>query len=87
MIAVKKVGASLIITSDHGNAEMMFDDALKSAHTAHTLNPVPFVLYNGPEGVLKRGKLSDIAPTILKILEISKPSSVTGQSLLEPLHG
>lgn len=87
MTAIKKVGASLIITSDHGNAEMMFDDALKSPHTAHTLNPVPFVLYNGPEGTLKRGKLSDIAPTILEILEISKPSPMTGQSLLESLHG
>ncbi|MBX9621849.1 MAG: 2,3-bisphosphoglycerate-independent phosphoglycerate mutase [Alphaproteobacteria bacterium] len=87
MTVVKKVGASLIITSDHGNAEMMFDDALKSPHTAHTLNPVPFVLYNGPEVSLKKGKLSDIAPTILDILAILKPYSMTGQSLLEPFHG
>ncbi|MDI9635416.1 2,3-bisphosphoglycerate-independent phosphoglycerate mutase [Kamptonema cortianum] len=86
MKAIKKVGASLIVTSDHGNAEVMFDETLKSPHTAHTLNPVPFVLYNGPEGALKAGKLSDIAPTILKILAIPKPSSMTGQSLLEPLH-
>ncbi|MBL8676294.1 MAG: 2,3-bisphosphoglycerate-independent phosphoglycerate mutase [Alphaproteobacteria bacterium] len=87
MTIVKKVDASLIITSDHGNAEMMFDEVLKSPHTAHTLNPVPFVLYNGPEGALKKGKLSDIAPTILKLLKISQPSSMTGQSLLEPVHG
>jgi 2,3-bisphosphoglycerate-independent phosphoglycerate mutase len=87
MITIKKVSASLIITSDHGNAEMMFDEALKSAHTAHTLNPVPFVLYNRSGATLKKGKLSDIAPTILEILEIPKPSSMTGQSLLESFHG
>lgn len=86
MTIVKKVDASLIVTSDHGNAETMFDEALKSPHTAHTLNPVPFVLYNGPEGALKAGKLSDVAPTILEILEISKPPSMTGQSLVESLH-
>lgn len=86
MEVIKKVDASLIVTSDHGNAEVMFDEALKSPHTAHTLNPVPFVLYNGPEGALKAGKLSDIAPTILKILTIPKPSSMTGQSLLELFH-
>lgn len=83
MEAAKKADATLIITSDHGNAELMFDQILHSPHTAHTLNPVPFVIYNGPKNTLKDGKLSDIAPTILKILNIPQPTSMTGLPLLE----
>ncbi len=80
--AVKKSGACLLITADHGNAEVMYDETLHSPHTAHTLNPVPFVLFNGPQVVLHPGKLSDIAPTILQILGINKPPFMTGISLL-----
>ncbi|EKE09136.1 MAG: hypothetical protein ACD_16C00212G0017 [uncultured bacterium] len=87
MEAVKKAAAVLIITSDHGNAEVMFDETLHTPHTAHTLNPVPFVVYNGPKNTLKNGKLSDIAPTILKILNIPQPVSMTGQPLLEVNNG
>jgi len=87
MTAVKKTDDCLIVTSDHGNAEMMFDEALKSPHTAHTLNPVPFVVFNGPKMALHRGNLSDIAPTILEICGISQPPSMTGKSLLGAPHG
>jgi len=85
--AVEKTSACLIVTADHGNAEIMYDEKLKSPHTAHTLNPVPFVMFNGPETTLHAGNLSDIAPTILQILDLSIPAVMTGQSLLETRHG
>ncbi|MBY0293679.1 MAG: 2,3-bisphosphoglycerate-independent phosphoglycerate mutase [Alphaproteobacteria bacterium] len=85
--AVEKTGACLLITADHGNAEMMYDKTLKSPHTAHTTNPVPFVMFNGPTATLRHGKLCDIAPTILQILTLPQPSSMTGRSLLELKYG
>lgn len=84
--AVEKTKACLLITADHGNAEMMYDAALESAHTAHTLNPVPFVMFQGPEGALNSGKLSQIAPTVLQILKISIPPAMTGVPLLKLAH-
>lgn len=84
--AVEKTQACLILTADHGNAETMYDDTLHSPHTAHTLNPVPFVLFQGPKGSLHKGNLSDIAPTILEILGLPQPSLMTGHSLLENAH-
>lgn len=81
--AVTNVGACLFVTADHGNAEKMYDEILKSPHTAHTLNPVPLVIFNGPNTPLYAGNLSDIAPTILKILNLPQPMSMTGRSLLE----
>ena len=86
-LAVENTDACLLITADHGNAEMMYDETLQSPHTAHTLNPVPFLMFHGPQGKLHPGKLSDIAPTILQILNLPKPSSMTGSSLLEIGHG
>ncbi len=85
--AVEETGACLILTADHGNAEVMEDVARKSPHTAHTLSPVPFVAYNGPHGVLRTGKLSDIAPTVLEVLGVEKPSTMTGRSLWENKNG
>ncbi|MBY0501194.1 MAG: 2,3-bisphosphoglycerate-independent phosphoglycerate mutase [Alphaproteobacteria bacterium] len=84
--AVEKTGACLLITSDHGNAEMMYDEKLRSPHTAHTLNPVPFVMCNGPKKQLHHGSLSDIAPTILEILNLAQPSIMAGNSLLEDTY-
>ncbi len=81
--SVEKAGSCLIMTADHGNAEVMYDEALKSPHTAHTLNPVPFIVFQGPPGILHPGKLCDVAPTILDILGLQKPSAMTGLSLLE----
>lgn len=84
--AVKTTGTCLLITADHGNAEKMYDQKHKSPHTAHTLNPVPFVMCNGPQKKLHPGNLSDIAPTILEILNLVQPSAMTGNSLLESTH-
>ena len=85
--ATKKSGACLLITADHGNAEIMYNDKIHSPHTAHSLNPVPFVMINGPkQRKLHKGKLSDIAPTILAILKLPIPSVMTGTTLLESHH-
>jgi 2,3-bisphosphoglycerate-independent phosphoglycerate mutase len=84
--AVEKTGTCLLTTADHGNAEVMYDDTLKSPHTAHTLNPVPFVMFNGLQASLHPGRLCDIAPTILQILNFPKPSAMTGTSLLGTKH-
>jgi len=87
---VKKVaetGYTLIMTSDHGNAEQMLDKKTGQPHTAHTTNPVPFVIVD--EGLKGRklrsgGKLADIAPTILELFGMEKPQEMDGVSLLEP---
>ena len=90
---VNQAGGTLLITADHGNAEYM-RDANGNPWTAHTTNPVPFVLVEG-EGkkivghgtdvpLRKGGCLADIAPTILEILQIPQPAEMTGQSLIEP---
>jgi len=73
-----------ILTADHGNLEMMKDPENGGPHTAHTTNKVPCVLVNGPDGkgVREGGKLADIAPTILELLNIEKPIEMTGESLL-----
>lgn len=73
---------TMLITADHGNAESMQEDD-NTPHTAHTCNPVPLVMINGDEGVcLANGTLADISPTILSILNINQPASMTGKILL-----
>ncbi len=82
--ALKKAGGAMIISADHGNLEMMRDPNSHEPHTQHTLGPVPVVLVNGPEDVnaLSDGRLSDLAPTVLDLLQIAKPAEMTGRSLL-----
>jgi 2,3-bisphosphoglycerate-independent phosphoglycerate mutase len=82
--AVKRAGGALLITADHGNAEMMRDPVTGQPHTAHTLNPVPLLLVNPPAGItgLRDGRLADIAPTLLQLLGLSAPAAMTGRSLL-----
>lgn len=74
----------LLVTADHGNADLMVDPETGNPFTAHTINPVPFVLisneYKGAK--LKDGKLADLAPTMLEILELEKPASMDGESLI-----
>jgi 2,3-bisphosphoglycerate-independent phosphoglycerate mutase len=74
----------LLITADHGNAEIMFDDTTGQAHTAHTHEPVPFLCVN-PEFqfIQNHGSLIDVAPTILTLLGIPIPAQMTGRALLE----
>ncbi|MDM8536832.1 2,3-bisphosphoglycerate-independent phosphoglycerate mutase [Desulfobacterales bacterium HSG17] len=81
---IKSIGATIMVTADHGNAEMLIDQA-GNVHTAHTLNQVPFILVNDNlKGVvLEKGKLSDIAPTILKIMSLEQSGQMTGKSLIK----
>lgn len=82
--AILEADGTLIITADHGNAEQMLNDD-GSIRTAHSLNPVPFILINNKlknAKLKKEGTLADIAPTILDILEIEKPKEMTGTSLI-----
>jgi 2,3-bisphosphoglycerate-independent phosphoglycerate mutase len=82
--AVEDVGGTLVITADHGNAEMMRDPETGEPHTAHTTNPVPFIVVNPPRAVpsLEDGRLCDVAPTLLDIIGLPKPAVMTGHSLL-----
>jgi len=77
-------GYRVFIVADHGNAEKMYDEELKSPHTAHTSNPVPFYYLGGPAGVsLKEGgKLADIIPTMISAWGLEPPSEMTGENLL-----
>ncbi|MFN4282300.1 MAG: 2,3-bisphosphoglycerate-independent phosphoglycerate mutase [Alphaproteobacteria bacterium] len=82
--AVKKMGGAMIVTADHGNAEMMSDAATRQAHTAHTTNLVPVLVVNAPEVVkiADGGKLADVAPTVLDLMGLPQPREMTGHSLL-----
>ncbi len=79
---IKKEGRIMFVTADHGNAELMFDKEKNSPHTAHTTNPVPFIVVNGPKDLkLNEGKLADIAPTIMKISDMEIPEEMGGKPL------
>jgi len=82
--AVKEVDAIMLITADHGNAECMEDTKTHKPFTAHTNNPVPFIVVNDPEKITLKesGTLADVAPTILDLLEIKKSPEMTGESLI-----
>ena len=81
---IKALGGVALITADHGNAEKMLDKN-GHPHTAHTTNPVPFILVDDTRKNkgLRSGSLRDIAPTILYIMGIDKPEEMTGNSLIE----
>ena len=87
--AIKQTEGMLMITADHGNVEYMFDQENKMQHTSHTTNPVPFVLVANnlfkSEAVLEKGNLSDIAPSILKAMNIAQPKEMTGHSLYKEI--
>jgi len=81
--AVRAKGGALLITADHGNAEMMVDPKTGGPHTAHTTNPVPFILIAEelPQKLRDGGALSDISPTLLGILGVPQPKEMSGQDL------
>jgi 2,3-bisphosphoglycerate-independent phosphoglycerate mutase len=81
---VRAKGGAMLITADHGNAEMMIDPATGGPHTAHTTNPVPFIVVaeDAQRFTLKpNGSLRDISPTMLGILGVDEPKEMTGTDL------
>jgi 2,3-bisphosphoglycerate-independent phosphoglycerate mutase len=79
--AVEAAGAQCLITADHGNVEQMDDPQTGQPHTAHTSEPVPLIYVGDQALSLEVGKLSDIAPTILDLMELPVPAEMTGHSL------
>lgn len=85
VVAIEKVGGEMLITADHGNAEMMENTITHQPHTAHTTNLVPFI-YVGPRAIKlapQGGVLSDVAPTMLVLMGLPQPPEMTGRSLLQ----
>lgn len=82
--AIKDVDGVILVTADHGNAEKMVDEKTGQPYTAHTVGDVQAVLINAPKNIvgLEKGKLADIAPTLLDLIGIEQPSEMTGKSLL-----
>lgn len=93
--SVSKAGGTVLITADHGNAEYMADEE-GNPWTAHTTNPVPFILVEGEQRKIaghggdvklrENGCLADVAPTILEILQLPQPEEMKGKSLIQPLE-
>jgi 2,3-bisphosphoglycerate-independent phosphoglycerate mutase len=84
--AIEQVGGALLVIADHGNVEQMLDPKTGKAHTAHTTNPVPCILFGaGFDDVKLRdgGRLADVAPTLLDLMGIPKSDSISGVSLLQ----
>ena len=81
---IEEVDGQMFICADHGNAETMVDEETGEPWTAHTTNPVPFILVNyDPSYTLKEGGcLADIAPTLIEMMGMEKPAEMTGESLL-----
>jgi 2,3-bisphosphoglycerate-independent phosphoglycerate mutase len=81
--AIQKSGGALLVTADHGNCEMMRDPQTLGPHTSHTTNPVPLLLVGARNRALvAEGRLADLAPTLLELMELPKPKEMTGGSLL-----
>jgi 2,3-bisphosphoglycerate-independent phosphoglycerate mutase len=83
--SAERAHASLLVTADHGNCEMMIDPATGGPHTAHTTNPVPLLLYDEKfRGALRTGgSLRDVGPTVLALLGLEQPGAMTGRDLRE----
>ncbi len=80
--AVAEAGGALLVTADHGNAELMRDPQTGAAHTAHTTNPVPVFVACAGVTALQDGRLADLAPTLLDLMGLEQPEQMTGRSLL-----
>jgi 2,3-bisphosphoglycerate-independent phosphoglycerate mutase len=81
--AIEARGGAVLVTADHGNCELMRDPETGGPHTAHTTNPVPVMLAGGAAKSLRDGgRLADIAPTLLQLLEVRQPAEMTGRSLI-----
>ena len=80
---VLDLGGVMLIIADHGNCEQMWDDVNNVPLTSHTTNPVNFIMVSNKQMSVHDGGLSDIAPTILKVLNIKQPDEMTGKSLID----
>ena len=83
--AMQSIGGEVIITADHGNAEQMLDRSTHQAHTAHTLNPVPFLYIGRKASLSDGGTLRDISPSLLAIMGLPQPEEMDGRSLIKAL--
>ncbi len=81
--AIEANEGTVLITADHGNAEQMIDYKTGEPHTAHTTNPVPLVVVGRDNIKLKEGRLADLIPTMLELMNLEKPEEMTGESLIE----
>jgi 2,3-bisphosphoglycerate-independent phosphoglycerate mutase len=81
--AMQQTGGEIIITADHGNAEAMDDPIHHQPHTQHTTNLVPFIYIGRPARIAESGALKDIAPTLLRLMDVPQPTEMTGKSLVE----
>ncbi|MFO1165410.1 MAG: 2,3-bisphosphoglycerate-independent phosphoglycerate mutase [Paracoccus sp. (in: a-proteobacteria)] len=83
LAALEKTGGAAVVIADHGNCETMIDPVSGGPHTAHTTNPVPVIVFGGPAGAtLHKGRLADVAPTVLELMELDLPPEMTGKSLI-----
>jgi 2,3-bisphosphoglycerate-independent phosphoglycerate mutase len=77
-------GGEVLITADHGNAELMLDSVTGQAYTAHTMNLVPLIFVGRRHAVLAdTGALEDISPTLLKMMGLPQPAEMTGEALVQ----
>jgi 2,3-bisphosphoglycerate-independent phosphoglycerate mutase len=81
--AVQEAGGEVLITADHGNAETMQDPTTNQPHTAHTTNLVPFIYVGRPATMKHSGALEDVAPTMLKLMNLPQPMEMTGSPLVD----
>ena len=83
LTALEETGSECLITADHGNAEQMLDNDSGQAHTAHTCEPVPLIYVGRNAQAAENGALSDLAPTILSLMELPQPQEMTGSNLMK----
>ena len=83
LTALEETGSECLITADHGNAEQMLDNNSGQAHTAHTCEPVPLIYVGRNAQAAENGALSDLAPTILSLMELPQPQEMTGSNLMK----
>ncbi len=83
LAALEKAGGTAVVIADHGNCETMIDPETGGPHTAHTINPVPVIVFGGPAGAtVRKGRLADVAPTVLDLMGLDLPPEMTGTSLI-----
>ena len=80
---LRRCGGEMLVTADHGNAELMLDNDTGQVHTAHTTNKVPLIYFGRPANMSGHGALSDIAPSMLYLMDIEIPHEMTGTPLVE----